>query len=160
MTVQIIVESLLCPRLSATCEEHTTSVRGAQYKYCIVKNSKIPKYSFHKLPFESFRIRPLALWPLPFNFEILVFLINIWPLLHLLHTVHVLFSFHDFFHHKQWLGLSFSAAPSPTYMIHQSSEWPDQNPQILQIVFRKCQLFKIKWQRPQGQRPDSKAFTW
>ena len=24
MTVQIIVESLLCPRLSATCEEHTT----------------------------------------------------------------------------------------------------------------------------------------
>ena len=76
------------------------SVRGAQYKYCIVKNSKIPKYSFHKLPFESFRIRPLALWPLPFNFEILVFLVNFWPLSHLLHTVHVLFSFHDFFHRK------------------------------------------------------------
>ena len=87
-----------CAIVQATCTYVVcNSVRGAQYKYCIVKNSKIPKYSFHKLPFESFRIWPLALWPLPFNFEILVFLVNFWPLSHLLHTVHVLFSFHDFF---------------------------------------------------------------
>ena len=137
------------------------SVRGAQYKYCIVKNSKIPKYSFHKLPFESFRIRPLALWPLPFNFEILVFLVNFWLLSHLLHTYSSVFdlkgvlsafvccSVISCWWYKKMLAVFWSNAV-----------WPDQNPQILQIGFRKCQLFKIKRQRPQGQRLDSKAFTW
>ncbi len=102
------------------------SVRGAQYKYCIGKNSKIPKYSFHKLPFESFRIWPLALWPLQFNFEILVFLVNFWPLSHLLHTVHVLFLFHDFFTTNSDLVLASQLLPRQPInlfdMIHQSSE--------------------------------------
>ena len=41
------------------------SVRGAQYIPDITVNAKIPEEVAHKLPFERFRIWPLAFWPYP-----------------------------------------------------------------------------------------------
>ena len=48
-------------------------VRCPEKPWNITKNSKIPEYSFHKLPFERFKIWPLALWPYPEDFEKLAF---------------------------------------------------------------------------------------
>ena len=49
------------------------SIRAPVKPLNIIKNSKIPEYSFNKVPFESFKSWPLALWPLPFKFEKLAF---------------------------------------------------------------------------------------
>ena len=53
------------------CLDH--SVRGAQYIPDITVNGKIPEEVAHKLPFERFRIWPLAFWPYPEQCKYLAF---------------------------------------------------------------------------------------
>ena len=49
------------------------SVRGPQYMPDITVNAKIPEEVAHKLPFERFRIWPLAFWPYPKHCKDLAF---------------------------------------------------------------------------------------
>ena len=49
------------------------SVRGAHYIPDMIVNAKIPEGVVHKLPFESFRIWPLTLWPYPEHYKDLAF---------------------------------------------------------------------------------------
>ena len=49
------------------------SVRGAQYVPDITIKAKISKEVVHKLPFATFRIWPLALWPYPEHCKDLAF---------------------------------------------------------------------------------------
>ena len=51
----------------------STSVRAPQYMPDMMVNVKIPKGIVHKLPFKSFRIWPLALWPYPEHCKDLAF---------------------------------------------------------------------------------------
>ena len=59
----------------AQIEEGVFSVRAPQYMPDMMVNVKIPKGIVHKLPFKSFRIWPLALWPYPEHCKDLAFFI-------------------------------------------------------------------------------------
>ena len=127
------------------------------------KNSKIPNNIFHKLQCSTFRIKFQRLELLPFNFEIpviftqlsVVFSLPFW-------RVKVKYAVETWDEKKSFSVLLLSGKKTTTHSTDRdkSSEWPAQNSQILQIFFRKCRFFKIIWQSPKDQRPNSKTFKW
>ena len=130
-----------------------------QYKLDTTANTKIPGNLVHKFPFECFRNQFQCLERLWFNFKITVFLHNFrwypsqpfWPA--------------DWSLTGEWqccilqIMINHQKNNNTVLNCDESSEWPDNKPQILQIFLRKCQLFKVLWQRPQDQRPNSNTFS-
>ena len=53
--------------------DETISIRAMQYMLDMKVNTKKPDDLVHLLPHKCYRIRPLALWPLPENFEKLAY---------------------------------------------------------------------------------------
>ena len=126
-------------------------------------NTKIPEQEFHKLWFYQIRIKFQGLCVHPFNFKILglsaifsaiiqsavcqdfllfLLLVNPWENCWEKTTVETWL---------RWVNFCLRL---------WSSELPSQNMQILQKYSKKCQIFVVLRIRPQGQRPNSKAFKW